>query len=237
MIEYKTLIPLQELDLQIDAAQEQIEEKKQKIQRTHAEIDVDAQLIEKKLALLKKIQLRKRTAETDHNEFGTMITTAETKMNSTNVAPNVYRALEKELVVLREKHSTVESAILADMEKIEVLEKDTSKGQKVIAGRREHLEQIKLRVDQEVYAIKKEMDLLKTQRSQISLKIAGDLLEKYEELRRKKRGKVLFAVESPSCLACGMGLQTGFVSSIVNSEEADYCSNCGALVYWTGSRE
>lgn len=237
MIQYKALIPLQEMDLKIDAAKEQIEEKKQKVARMQIEIDNDAQLLDKKAALLKKIQLRKRKAETDLNELNASVRSSETKMHSSGVAPNVYKALEKELVILRAKSSETESAILVDMEKIEMLEKDTEKGQKVVAGRREHLEQIKLRIADEILAVKKEMDLFKTERSQISLKISGDLLEKYEELRQQKRGKVLYGVDSPSCQACGMGLPAGFASSITNSEEADYCSNCGALLYWTGQKD
>jgi hypothetical protein len=65
VIPCKPLVPLQDLDLKIDAAKAQIEERKQKIQRMQNEIEADGQLIEKKLALLKKIQLRRRKAETE----------------------------------------------------------------------------------------------------------------------------------------------------------------------------
>lgn len=237
MIQYKTLIPLQDMDLKIDAAKEQIEEKKQKILRMQTEIDNDAQLLEKKQALLKKIQLRKRKAETDLNELGTAVRASEMKMNNSGVAPNVYKALEKEIASMKGKSSETESSILADMEKIDVLTRDIEKGLKVVAGRREHLEQVKLRVNEEILGVKKEIELLRTERSQISLKISGDLLEKYEDLRQQKRGKVLFGIENASCQACGMGQGNGFVSAITNSDEAEYCSNCGALLYWTGLRD
>jgi len=236
VIECKPLIPLQELDLKIDAARDQIEEKKQKVVRMQNEIEADAQLIEKKLALLKKIQLRRRKAETELNDLNQQVKLAEIKMQSAGLSPASYKAIEKELAGMKEKAASEEGKILEDMEKIETLEKDTVKGQKVVAGRRDHLEQVKIRVVEEITGVRKELDLLQTQRSQISLKIAADLLEKYEELRQKRRGQVLFPTENPSCPACGMGMPAGLMSAVTSHEGAETCSNCSMLIYWTGQR-
>ncbi len=82
----------------------------------------------------------------------------------------------------------------------------------------------------------KEIDLIQTQRSQVSLKIEAELLEKYEELRQRRRGQVIYATENPSCPACGMGMPAGFLSSITSHEGSEPCSNCGMLIYWTGQR-
>ncbi len=236
MIACKPLIPLQELDLKIDAAKGQIEERRQKISRMQKEIDADAELVEKKLALLKKIQLRRRKAETEHNELNQQVRLAEIKMQSAGLSPASYAALEKELKTLRHKAGEEETKILEDMEKIEMLEKDTEKGLKVVAGRRDHLEQVKTRVAEEITGIRKEIETIQTQRSQISLKIEGDLLEKYEELRQKKHGQVVFPAETPSCPSCGMGFPAGFVSAVTSHEGAESCSNCSVLIYWTGQR-
>lgn len=237
MIQCKPLIPLQELDLKIDAAKDQIEEKKQKVVRMQNEIEADAQLLEKKQALLKKIQLRRRKAETEFNELNQAVKVSEFKLQSAGLSPAAYKALEKELLVLRSKSSEEEGKILADMEKIDTLEKDTVKSQKVLVGRREHLEQVKVRIADEIRSIKKEIEIVQTQRSQVSLKIDGEILEIYEELRRQKRGQAVFAVDATSCPACGMGLPAGFVSSLSTHDGAENCSNCGVLIYWTGLRD
>lgn len=236
MIPCKPLIPLQELDLKIDAAKIQIEEKKQKLVRMQKEIDADADLVEKKLALLKKIQLRRRKAETELNDLNQQIRLAEIKMQSAGLSPASYSALDKELKTMRQKAGDEESKILEDMEKIEMLEKDTEKGQKVVAGRRDHFEQVKTRVAEEITGIRKEIDVIQTQRSQVSLKIEGEILEKYEELRQKKRGQVVYPVETPSCPSCGMGFPAGFVSAVTSHEGAEPCANCSVLIYWTGQR-
>ncbi len=236
MIPCKSLIPLQELDLKIDAAKAQIEEKKQKIVRMQNEIEADAQLVEKKLALLKKIQLRRRKAESEVNDLNQQVSLAEIKMKSVGITPAGYTAIQKEVAAKRIKISEEEGKILEDMEKIETLEADTAKGQKVVAGRRDHLEQVKMRVAEEITGVRKEIDLIQTQRSQVSLKIEAELLEKYEELRQRRRGQVIYATENPSCPACGMGMPAGFLSSITSHEGSEPCSNRGMLIYWTGQR-
>ncbi|MDD3146089.1 MAG: hypothetical protein PHD82_02195 [Candidatus Riflebacteria bacterium] len=236
MIPCKPLVPLQDLDLKIDAAKAQIEERKQKIQRMQNEIEADGQLIEKKLALLKKIQLRRRKAETEVEDLSQQAQLAELKMQTAGLSPASYKALEKELAAKRARINEEEGKILEDMQKIETLEADTAKGQKVIAGRREHLETVKIRIAEEITGIRKGMDLIQTERSQVSLKIDSDLLEKYEELRHKKHGQVLFSIENPSCPACGMGFPGGLLSAVTSHDEAEPCSNCGVLLHWSGQR-
>lgn len=237
MIQCKTLIPLQELDLKIDAANAQIEEKKQKALRMQTEIDNDAALLEKKQALLKKIQLRRRAAETEFEGLNAAVKSSQLKLASAGIPPAAYSALEREIVIQKAKTSEIETKILEDMEKIEVLDKDIEKGLKVVAGRREHLVQVKARLNDEILVIKKEIEFLKTQRGQCSLGIETGILEKYEELRKKRRGQVLYACENPACPACGMGLPAGFQSSLTSHDEAESCSNCDALLYWTGLRD
>jgi len=237
VIQCKMLIPLQELDLKIDAANAQIEEKKLKASRMQSEIESDSALLDKKQALLKKIQLRRRAAETEFDSLNEIIKNSQQKLESTGFLPLAYSALEREIAGQRTNASVIETKILEDMEKIEILEADIEKGTKIIAGRREHLVQIRARINDEILGIKKEIEELRTRRGQASLVVETDVLEKYEELRQKRRGQVLYACENPACPACGLGLPASFVSSVTLHDGAESCSNCEALLYWTGLRD
>lgn len=237
MIPYKTLIPLQELDLQISQKMTLIDEKKLKVARNVKDVDANAQLIEKKQALLKKIQLRLREAESDLRSKQESLELTELKLKSPGLPPTAYTALEKEIKRLKKTISEIESKVLEDMGKVETLETDVPKGQKIVVGRKLHLEQIKQRVSEEIIEIRREISNLDTQRSQIALKIETELLEMYEELRRKKKGQVLFACDTPSCPACGMAMPASLANSIASHEDAETCSNCDLLIYWTGLRD
>lgn len=237
MLQCKQLIPLQELDLKIDAAKKQIDEKKNKIAKMQKQIEEEATLLEKKKALLKNIQLRKRKAESEVTDLSQKLKVNEIKMQSAGLPKNAYTALEKEVDVLKQKIDEQETKILSDMEKIEILEEDTAKGDKVIVGRREHFAQVKQRVTDEILGDKKELELIITERRQNTLKIDSTVLTKYEELRNRKKGQVLFAVDGNSCPKCGMNIPVGTLNSIKGSEDADSCENCGVYLYWNGARE
>ena len=237
MIPCSDLLPIQELDLRIDATLEQIKEKKAKIAKMQAEIQKDEELLKKKEALLKKIQVRKRTAETSMQDYTEKVKTAKLKMQSAGLSPSSYEALQKEIAVNSDKLSEVETQVLEDMEKVEILETDTVKGNKVISGRKQHLSEIKDRVASEITQLNKEIDALKTERSQNSLNIETSSLELYEEIRNKKGGQVIYDTESNGCPACGMGLPNGFITSLSNHEGAEKCTYCGKLLRWTGLRE
>lgn len=234
MIALNNLIPLQQFDLKIDAANDSIKEKKQKIERMLAEIVKDEQLIDKKGALLQKIQLRYRKAELELQECTEKKNLIKVKMESIGMKPNVYAALEKESDTFATRISNLETAILEDIEKVELLTADVAKGKKVVAGRKEHLEQIKLRVGRENAELRSQIDALKTERQQLSLNISADALEVYEELRRKKGGTVAFEIDNPACPACGMTFPASFMSAISSHDDFEKCFNCEVLLHWTG---
>ncbi len=237
MISCLNLLPIQKLDLEIDEANAQILEKQQKFEKNVATVNADLKLNSQKLALLKKITLRKRAAETEFEALNEKLEQTEKKTMTAGLAPASYDALQKEIKVLKASISEIESAILTDMEKIEQLEEATSKAAKVLEGRQKHLEEIKVRVADEKKEILKKIEILKTERSQATLKIPADQLGLYEELRNSKKGQVIFDIESTGCPACGMGLPGGFITKIKSHFEAEECPYCHILLRWTGLRE
>ena len=237
MLDCKQLIPLQELDLKIESAKKQIEEKKQKYLRMQKDVTEEATLLDKKNALLKNIKLRKSKAEHEAEDLNQKIKVNEMKMQSAGVSPKDYAAFEKMSVNLKKQLDEQETKILSDMEKIEVLTADIEKSTKVLGGRKQHLEMVKVRTSEEIIGDKKQLELIVTERNQASLKIEAKILTKYEELRKKKKGQVLFGIDTSACPKCGMGLPAGVLSAIKSSTEAEKCDNCGIYVYWTGPRE
>lgn len=237
MLHCKELIPLQELDLKIDSAKKQIEERKQKFLRMKKDIEEEASLVEKKVALLKNIKLRKNKAELEASDLANKVKVTEMKMQNAGVSPKDYEAFEKMLTTYRKQLDEQETKVLSDMEKIEVLTADVEKSTKVVAGRKEHLEMVKIRTQEEIIGDKKQLELIETERKQYSLKIDVAPLAKYETLRSSKKGRVLYGIESEVCPKCGMGVPAGKVGALKGSEEADSCDNCGVYLYWTGSRE
>lgn len=237
MLYCKELIPVQELDLKIDEAKKQIEAKKQKYLRMKKDVEGEAELLDKKSALLKKIKLRKSQTEHEAEDLNNKIKVTEIKMQNAGVSPGDYTRLEKMLVNLKSQLDEQETKVLSDMEKIETLTADIEKSTKVVAGRKEHLEIVKSRIQEEIIGDKKQLELIITERNQASLKVETKVLTLYEDLRNKKKGQVLFGVDAPACPKCGMGIPAGKLGAIKASEDAEACDNCGTYLFWVGARE
>lgn len=237
MIECSALIPVRDFDLRIDALEAQIKEFRDRVSRMALDIDSEKNLYRKKEALLQKIQLRRRKNEKDFEELNETEKATELRLKSAGLAPASYAALEKELAVIREKASQLETAVLEDMEKLEILEKDLEKGNKLIAGRDRHLEEIRGKMKDDVKKIACERDEIAAQRSQAALKTPANLLEIYENLRQRKKGCVLWDIETNGCPACGHSLPDGMLSALHSGTAAHQCPNCEILLRWTGLRD
>lgn len=233
MIDCTELLALQEHDLELDRLEEKTRQIQEKAARMEADIQKDQDLLDKKTALLKKIQVRKKGSETELAGHSDKLKALETKLKNAS-APATYLALEKEIAGLKGKISEIESKVLEDMEKQETLEKDLAKGQKILAGQRLHLADIKIRQASELASLAQEREQARTKRHQAALKIQGQALEIYEELRHTKKGRIIWDTETNGCPACGMSLPASFVTALVGRPTADHCPYCKVLIRWTG---
>jgi len=237
VIDCTGLLQLQNFDLALDALDTKIRQQRERCVKLASEIEKEAALLEKKEALLKKIILRKRQAETELNDLSEKIKISELRLHGVGLNPTSYNAIQKEIDKYKETSSKLETTILEDMEKIEILQKENEKSTKVLAGRKIQLDEINKKVVIEAGKIESEKEIVRTQRSQATLSLQADSLEAYEEIRRKKKGKVIWDAETKGCPACGMGLSGGFVSMLTTSKGAEICPYCGVMIRWVGIKD
>ncbi len=237
MIECQGLLPIQELDLQIDEKENTKNGLLNELDGLRKKLDEDSLLLNKKKALLKKIILRNRENEGNSADLNDQIKTINLKMKASGVSPSSYKALQREIDLLNEKLSKIETLILQDLEKIELLEKDIKKSEVKINYEDDELSKKQIEIKQAIAALNGEIDTIRTDRNQQSLKIDTNILQMYEELRKKKRRRVIHETDVPNCPGCGMGLSGGFVNKIASHNGAEPCNYCGNLLIWNGYRE
>jgi len=234
VIDCTGLLGLQDFDLEIDKLDERICQIRDKAVRMGADIQKAQDLLEKKAALLRKIQIRKKALENDLQSLTERLKTLELRMKTAGIAPSVYVAIEKECSGTKARISEAETKLLEDMEKVESLEKDNAKEQKILVGLRQQLDEVKKRQARELGEINRNKESVKDQRKMATLKIPCDILQVYEELRTEKKGQVVWNIEAPSCPACGFSLPGGFINPLIGVAGAEACPYCGVLIRWTG---
>ncbi len=226
---------IQRLDLEIDELDQGMATHREKIARLEAEVHEEEALIGKKQALEKKIVLRKKANETEMAALNERLTLIGVRLKSPGVSPAQYEALQKEADGLKGPLSVLETKVLEDMEKLQLLEADIPKRQKVLEGRRAQVVTWNEKHSAEIRRLEAERERVATERRQLSMKLGVQTLEVYEELRRRHKGRVVFDATAPVCPACGMNIPKSDLNRMVGSADAGHrCTNCSRLLRWRG---
>jgi hypothetical protein len=61
--------------------------------------------------------------------------------------------------------------------------------------------------------------------------VDATLLEKYDELRRIKRGVAVTNINDNACSACGSTLTAALQQSAKSSQQLTYCPSCGRILF------
>ena len=145
--------------------------------------------------------------------------------------PKELQDLQEEAASLRRYLSVLEERQLQTMQQSEDGEKTVSDAQ----NRREELERLradaesKLRAEQT--ALRGTLETLGIQREAAVSEITPEDLEKYNSVRRAKRGLAVVRMEGGSCAGCGVAPSTSRVNSARSGQEIVQCGNCGRILY------
>lgn len=228
------ILAIQAFDLAVDELESRIRQLKEKALKMEREVGDEETLLRRKEALQKKIVLRRREAESEAASLSEKISGNELRLKTAGMTPNAYMATQRELERNKELLGSVESRVLEDMEKLEVLESDIGKAAKLLSGRKQHLDDVKKRLAGEIAELEREADLQRTQRRQTSLKLPSVDLELYEEIRRKTKGRAIWDADKSGCPSCGMSLSAGFINAMAGTNRAEPCPHCSVLIRWVG---
>jgi predicted nucleic acid-binding Zn-ribbon protein len=141
-------------------------------------------------------------------------------------------ALQQEVQNLRAQQARQEEKVLEMMEVAEALRevaerkalatKEAEQGWKLsnAAGvaRRDQLEE--------------KLQELRGKRGELTSALDGELVKRYEGMRKTKQGRVVSKVEQNSCQWCRVILTPSELQRVRISSELQTCSNCGRILYY-----
>jgi len=73
---------------------------------------------------------------------------------------------------------------------------------------------------------------LREKREQLVVSLNGDLVKRYETMRRTKQGRAVSKVEQNSCQWCRVILTPSELQHVRISSELQTCTNCGRILYY-----
>lgn len=73
---------------------------------------------------------------------------------------------------------------------------------------------------------------LREKRAELTARLDGELVKRYEGMRKTKQGRVVSKVEQNSCQWCRVILTPSELQRVRISAELQTCSNCGRILYY-----
>lgn len=220
----------------IDYNQNKLRERLLQIQKLLTESDSISAArgsMEKTKKELQKWQTTVRDGELEMESLAARIEETDKSLMSGEITnPKELETLQASLEALKRQNEGIEESSVEAMAKAEKLETDleTKKAKltKVEAAWKNSQKELRA----EGSKLQKQYVLLKKKRESASGTIDATLLNNYEQLRKRKGGIAVAALDGDGCGVCHMQVPSGVVSAARSvRDDLVHCPSCGRILY------
>lgn len=225
------LYRLQSLDSEIDQANQQLAELVAKLGESET-LKKARVVVEGAEKNLRQAQATMQDLDLEVKSLTEKITSQEKKLYSGTVLNAKEAAnLQDEVASLKRRHSEREERLLEAMVALEESEADLDNGRAELARIEAEWVTNQDQLKQEQSALESKLKELMERRPTVADAVNEDDLNEYENLRPKKAGRAIVAVNNSVCQGCGMTLSNSRVQRARAGTELMYCSTCGRILY------
>lgn len=146
--------------------------------------------------------------------------------------PKELEALQASLDSLKRQRETFEESSVEAMAKVEDLQATLDQKKAKLAATEAEWKNGQKELRTEGAKLQKQYIMLKEKRKSASGSIDAQLLDNYEQLRKRKGGIAVAQLDGDGCGVCHMQVPSGIVSA-ARSERDDlvHCPSCGRILY------
>lgn len=226
----RTLLPLQDLDLKIEACRlREVEIPKQKGKFDVQKQRLAAELAERESAL-KSLQLEQRECESEVTQKQAQIVKYEQQLLGVKKNEE-YQALLHEIDLLKKHIAQKEERIIAILVEIDAAKERLSEDKKRIEAELKVINGQCTEIDQELEEAVAVRKKLEAQRAALVEKVDPSLLSRYTRIRaNKKTGPALVPLNGNTCTGCHMAITAQTVNEVL-AGRVHTCAHCGRLLY------
>jgi predicted nucleic acid-binding Zn-ribbon protein len=142
-----------------------------------------------------------------------------------------YKALEHEIATVQKHIRVLEDKEIVEMERMEALQKTQGEHQQDFqAEEKQVLAEFQI-LDQRVGNIQKELDLMRSERSEIAAGVDPAWLSRYDRIIQKTGNFGMVPVEKSCCGGCHMTLPPSVIHDARRGSNITTCNYCGRMLY------
>ncbi|MGQ0644851.1 MAG: zinc ribbon domain-containing protein [Elusimicrobiota bacterium] len=225
------LFKLQELDAELDGlltAADRLGPEREAVRALLAERQaffesskkayVDAQVLKKNLEL--DIEAKDQAARKSGSELNSV------KSNE------AYKALLSQMEEAKKAKTALEDQVLELMERMDQLQKESKESEKSFQQDKAAFEKKTAELEAEEARLRAAADEKKKARDEFASGLPADLAQRYEQIRRGRRGaKALASVASGICGGCRMTLAASVLNEVMKTGDLVSCESCSRILY------
>jgi predicted nucleic acid-binding Zn-ribbon protein len=226
------LFQLQQVDLEMDrlAAEQQALagslQSTSTLKKLRAEYSISQQQLASGLQAQKEAEwaledLERRLKQQEQRLYGGSVTNAK----------ELY-ALQQEVQHLRAQQARQEEMTLEIMEAAESLRESVAQKEQMVREAEKAWEQTTASGAARRAELELRLQELREKRARLATGLDGELVRRYEGLRKTKQGRVVSKIEQNSCQWCRVILTPSELQRVRVSPELQTCSNCGRILYY-----
>ncbi len=141
-------------------------------------------------------------------------------------------ALQQEVQNLRVQQARYEEKALEMMDAAESLKEAADRKTRAVKEAELAWEQANTAGVARIDQLEKKLQELREKRTHLTTALDGELVRRYEGMRKTKQGRVVSKVEQNSCQWCRVILTPSELQRVRVSAELQTCSNCGRILYY-----
>jgi predicted nucleic acid-binding Zn-ribbon protein len=231
MSELTLLFRLQELDLQIEAQNQSLQEIGSALGETEELLTARAQ-VDSLRELLHDQEQRLRELEWDADRLTSHISDDEKKLYGGRVRnPKELTDIQKDVEQYRTQRSAIEDRELQLMADVEATQAELERAQTDLQRIRVAWEARQRELSTQQTVASERLETIQASRAEVGALVSAESISLYEKLRREKRGRAVSKVDRSTCQGCRITLPVGVVSRVRAGREYVYCPSCGRLLY------
>jgi hypothetical protein len=144
-----------------------------------------------------------------------------------------YTAVLKEIAVLKEKSSGLETEILEFLEKSDGAAKVLAQAETVFRAVEAVHQKERGEKEAQLASVKQELDRIREARKGQASRLDAELLQQYTRVMRS-RGVVVVPVKDGSCGGCGVALPPQQFVEVRRNDRMFTCPSCSRILYYAG---
>lgn len=233
----RTLIKIQELDLEMD----NLRERARAIPLESAELD--AELAEARSAVDvakgKQFELEKqqRHEELILDDKNTLLRKYDQQLFSVKTNKE-YKAILAEMDLAKAEISTIEDRILEIMTDVDYVKGEMLSADQALRDQEAKVAEGKRELDAELGNVQRDLKDREQQKEALIPGVAEELYGLYERIRKAKtNGPGAVPIRNDSCSGCFMQIPPQVINELIADDRVITCQSCSRILYWPENAE